>query len=265
MYSPFPSPAPRRNPCVLEYTWRVLGPRGPKLPAGECETAAMPGHQGIRPIHACLEQCAKCRQSPSHPNAHSDLKVLVLGDSIMWGDGLPPAEKFVALFGQQLANLSGRTVRVISYAHSGARLGKIDDMNSVMFQGPDGKPYGDLDSGKTPPPSSRSECAAGQHPDAEIVLLRRLHQRCRRHQHCLARSIQLHRREKIAAGLRRLPAVHGEGPAIRPRPFPQPPPSSTLITTASSPPRVARCSRRMARPRIMPPPTSPAEQQKLWK
>ncbi len=143
------------------------------------------GAQNCPPVNVKPRQCLVTREfdpftpvsgsvpsvvNPLHPNAHSDLKVLVLGDSIMWGDGLPPAEKFVALFGQQLANLSGRTVRVISYAHSGARLGKIDDMNSVMFQGPDGKPYGDLDS-ERPTTIEQEECAAGQHPDAEIVLL----------------------------------------------------------------------------------------------
>lgn len=108
--------------------------------------------------------------NPLRRDAESDLKVVVLGDSVMWGNGLPVNEKFVGLFSQELANLTGRKVRLISYAHSGARLGKIDDMNSVMHVGPDGEPFGDLDS-QRPTTTEQEECAAGQQPDAEIVLL----------------------------------------------------------------------------------------------
>src|SRR5579863_7647854 len=81
---------------------------------------------------------------PLRPGASGELKIVVFGDSVMWGDGLQPENKFVYLFGQHLAALTGRPVRVISYAHSGARLSRIDDANSVMHE-LDGKLIGDLD------------------------------------------------------------------------------------------------------------------------
>src|ERR1700733_3676484 len=83
--------------------------------------------------------------NPLAPNLTSLLKVVVMDDSVMWGDGLKPPEKFVALFGQSIADLTGRDVIVTSFAHSGARLHRIDDLNSTL---PiiDGKPQGDLDS-----------------------------------------------------------------------------------------------------------------------
>jgi hypothetical protein len=107
--------------------------------------------------------------NPLAPSLKSTLKIVVLGDSVMWGDGLKPKEKFVALFGQNLANLTGRSVLVTSFAHSGARLHHIDDPHSTLnFVG--GQPQGDLDS-ERPTTEEQSDCAAAQQPDAEIVLL----------------------------------------------------------------------------------------------
>ena len=37
---------------------------------------------------------------PLRPGATGELKVVVLGDSVIWGDGLRPEHKFVYLFGQ---------------------------------------------------------------------------------------------------------------------------------------------------------------------
>jgi len=106
---------------------------------------------------------------PLRPGASGELKIIVFGDSVMWGDGLQPQNKFVYLFGQDLATLTGRPVRVISYAHSGARLSRIDDANSVMHE-LDGKLIGDLDS-QRPTTAEQEECSAKSDSDAEIVLL----------------------------------------------------------------------------------------------
>lgn len=107
--------------------------------------------------------------NPLRPVDTGELKVVVFGDSVMWGDGLRPEHKFVYLFGQDLANLTGRPVRVVSYAHSGARLSRIDDLNSVMHE-LDGKLLGDLDS-QRPTTVEQEECSAKTDSDAEVVLL----------------------------------------------------------------------------------------------
>jgi len=97
------------------------------------------------------------------------LEVVVLGDSVMWGDGLKSEQKFVSLFGNDLAKMTNRTVHVESFAHSGARLQKIDDMNSVMHE-INLVPQGDLDS-QRPTTEEQESCAAQARPDAEVVLL----------------------------------------------------------------------------------------------
>lgn len=107
--------------------------------------------------------------NPLRSDARGELKIVVLGDSVMWGDGLKPEEKFVGLFGREIADLTDREVHVISFAHSGARLHKIDDMNSVMHE-IDGHPIGDLDS-QRPTTEEQHACAAAAVPDPEIVLL----------------------------------------------------------------------------------------------
>lgn len=107
--------------------------------------------------------------NPLGAGSTSELKVVVFGDSVMWGDGLRPEHKFVYLFGQDLASLTGRPVRVVSYAHSGARLYRKDDLNSVMHE-LDGKLIGDLDS-QRPTTVEQEECSAKTDSDAEVVLL----------------------------------------------------------------------------------------------
>ena len=60
--------------------------------------------------------------------ADRPLNMVVLGDSIMWGQGLEEEEKFSTLVAQWLESATGRTVRRHVFAHSGAILGgNVDD------------------------------------------------------------------------------------------------------------------------------------------
>ena len=43
--------------------------------------------------------------NPLAPTVTSRLKVVVMGDSVMWGNGLKPEDKFVFLFGRDMAQL----------------------------------------------------------------------------------------------------------------------------------------------------------------
>jgi hypothetical protein len=85
----------------------------------------------------------------------------------MWGDGLKREEKFVSLFGRDIANLTGRSVNITSYAHSGARLSGEDGSTVPVV---DNEPQGDLDS-SGPTTEQQAGCAAAAVSDAEIVLL----------------------------------------------------------------------------------------------
>lgn len=71
--------------------------------------------------------------------------------------------------GRDFADLTGREVRVISFAHSGARLDRVDDGNSVLHE-INGMPQGDLDS-QRPTTEEQESCASNDFADAEVVLL----------------------------------------------------------------------------------------------
>lgn len=101
---------------------------------------------------------------PSRP-----LTVVAIGDSVVWGNGDRPDEKFVTKVGHFLADGTQRNVTVISYAHSGAHLlstGADDTTTPVL----DGKPEGDLNANR-PIIFDQASCAAKDYPDAELVLL----------------------------------------------------------------------------------------------
>lgn len=161
-------------------TWRIVACSGliaaaHSLIAENCpQPANLPPPQCLVTkdfgLYQPAQGSAPTLENPQRKGYRGDLKVVVFGDSVMWGDGLPPTEKFAGLFAQQLANLTGRNVHLVSYAHSGARLCKIDKADSVMHLGPDGNPYGDLDS-QRPTTVEQEGCAAGPQSDAEVVLL----------------------------------------------------------------------------------------------
>ena len=48
------------------------------------------------------------------------VRVLALGDSIMWGQGLKEKDKFTALVAAEIARKRATDVDVVRYAHSGA-------------------------------------------------------------------------------------------------------------------------------------------------
>ncbi len=112
--------------------------------------------------------------NPLNPQSHEPINVVVLGDSVMWGNGLHPEEKFSWLFGQKLAEKTSRPVQIYAFAHSGARLYAIDDVTSAMHQaiGQGGNPQfqGDISS-QRPTTVEQEQCAASMFPNAEVVLL----------------------------------------------------------------------------------------------
>lgn len=98
------------------------------------------------------------------------LKILALGDSVVWGDGDTPEHKIVDLVSRQIANATGRPVELHVYAHSGARLYAHDSDAKPGFPVFAGKPLGDLD-GQRPTSYEQSVCASKVDQDAEYILL----------------------------------------------------------------------------------------------
>ena len=101
------------------------------------------------------------------------LKIVAFGDSVVWGDGEKPDNKIVSLVGQRVADETGSEVRVVSFAHSGARLKCVDDQTSKVptrGTGSDEETLGDLD-GQHTTTSEQVACATEANSDAEIVLL----------------------------------------------------------------------------------------------
>lgn len=98
------------------------------------------------------------------------LKIVTLGDSAMWGDGDLPNHKIAWLVGQSVANETQRTVVVDAFAHSGARLKRVDPDKGWLLPSEDDKPLSDLDA-ERPTTEEQAECANAVDRDAEIVLL----------------------------------------------------------------------------------------------
>lgn len=106
------------------------------------------------------------------PNRGPLLKIVALGDSVVWGDGDGDKHKIVYLVGEAVADHTGRPVEVDSYAHSGARLVSYDPGSEATFPVSVFRhvPLGDLDS-ERPTTSEQADCAAVKDSNAEIVLL----------------------------------------------------------------------------------------------
>jgi lysophospholipase L1-like esterase len=99
----------------------------------------------------------------------SRLKVVALGDSVVWGDGDKPEHRIVTLVSKSLANNSGRPVELDSYAHSGARL-QYAPGEPATFPVRRGVPVGDVDASR-PTTEEQSVCAKVQDSDADYVLI----------------------------------------------------------------------------------------------
>ena len=50
-------------------------------------------------------------------------RILILGDSVAWGQGLAPRDKFSAILGKFIHELTGRAIEIIDLSHSGAKIG----------------------------------------------------------------------------------------------------------------------------------------------
>jgi hypothetical protein len=99
----------------------------------------------------------------------STLKIVTLGDSVVWGDGNTEQNKFVVKVAHDLANATDRSTEIVAYAHSGARLATADDPNSLVPT--DGPVYQmDLNS-ERPTTAEQEQCAAAHDADAELVIL----------------------------------------------------------------------------------------------
>jgi hypothetical protein len=61
--------------------------------------------------------------SPSVTLRVGPFNIVAIGDSIMWGQGLLPADKFSKLTADWVMGQIGKPVRLLSFAHSGAALG----------------------------------------------------------------------------------------------------------------------------------------------
>ena len=106
---------------------------------------------------------------PANTPPSSTLKMVTLGDSVVWGDGNTDQNKFVVKVAHDLANATGRSTTVVAYAHSGARLATADDPNSLVPT--DGPVYQmDLNS-ERPTTAEQERCAAAHDADAEVVIL----------------------------------------------------------------------------------------------
>jgi len=135
---------------------------GGDLGFGQCVYQDANGHPYLKEFRPFVPQ--------SGTAAGPDLKIVALGDSVVWGDGDKPRHKIVWLVGQGVANYTGHRVLVHSYAHSGARLSYSDPGSDPTFPVDNDVPLGDLGS-ERPTTSEQADCAAVDDSDAVYVLL----------------------------------------------------------------------------------------------
>jgi hypothetical protein len=116
---------------------------------------------------------ARSLANPLTPDSQSVLTILALGDSAVWGNGLKNQHKYSYEVAQSMADATGRRVRLVAYAHSGALLATVDNAGYVpLIKADNGRPAGDLNASL--PSTVQQEGCAHQNPstkDAEIVLV----------------------------------------------------------------------------------------------
>jgi hypothetical protein len=106
--------------------------------------------------------------TPADPS--KPLKIVTLGDSAMWGDGDLPDHKIASLVGQSVANETQRMVVVDAFAHSGARLNRVDSGKEWLSPLDGENALSDLDA-ERPTTIEQADCANVVDHDAEIVLM----------------------------------------------------------------------------------------------
>jgi hypothetical protein len=110
---------------------------------------------------------------PLRPGITAPLTILTFGDSAMWGNGLEDHYKYAHLVARDIADDTGRTVNLVSYAHSGANIFNESNSEYEPLRASDHDvPPGDLNAG-LPTTLQQEVCAVTRddYRDAEIVLL----------------------------------------------------------------------------------------------
>ncbi len=130
---------------------------------GQCEA-----RREFGPYHPAAGSASILGNPLSTPGSTAALKIVTMGDSVVWGNGNLPQNKFSIKVAQHIADATGRDVLVVTYAHSGARLKVYEDDSFVPIV--DGASQPDLNS-QRPTTTEQSACAAEKDKDAEIVLL----------------------------------------------------------------------------------------------
>jgi hypothetical protein len=111
-------------------------------------------------------------ENPLRRGIETPLVMLAFGDSPMWGNGLEDAHKYVHLVAQYVADGTGRTVKLITYAHSGANIADETDSCYEPIIPAKGIPSGDLNAG-LPTVLQQEEAAAASrnYQEAELILV----------------------------------------------------------------------------------------------
>jgi hypothetical protein len=163
---------------VLAVTSGFVSPAGyaqaaPTLAAGKPHCYHQPAGSPVVPTR----EFDTSPQNPTHKlenplrrGVQTQLMVLALGDSAMWGNGVANSHKYVHLVAQYVANQTGRAVKLVTYAHSGANIADGDSCYAPTFDSDNGVPPGDLNAG-LPTILQQEGAALKDHSDAELVLL----------------------------------------------------------------------------------------------
>lgn len=111
-------------------------------------------------------------ENPLNRGVHAALTMLTFGDSAMWGNGLKDSYKYAYLVAQYVADGTGRSVHLVSYAHSGANLAIETDSCYEPMIASDSRPPGDLNAGLPTGLQQASNAAVvARYNDAELILL----------------------------------------------------------------------------------------------
>ena len=112
---------------------------GSVLCEGQCEA-----RREFGPYHPAERVTPTLANPLGTPRRKTALKIVTIGDSVVWGNGNLPENKFSIKVAQHMADATGRDVLVIAYAHSGARLKVYNDDSLVPVV--DGESQQDLNS-----------------------------------------------------------------------------------------------------------------------
>jgi hypothetical protein len=159
---------------VVMVIWTGSGTAHTQTPEPSCIQSSAPGGQirptrvfhTVNPIHPI-----RTLANPLNPGVNTAISMISLGDSAIWGNGLVNDHKYSHEIAQSVANATGRSITLFSYAHSGANLSREAGSAYGPITGSDiNVPPGDLNAG-LPTTIQQEACAAKEHSETEIVLL----------------------------------------------------------------------------------------------